>query len=45
MLEEALLQLLFLSLTINIAFAIISFILTIIIALKIYKENHTSARY
>lgn len=32
MLEEALLQLLFLS-------------LTIIIALKIYKENHTSARY
>jgi len=43
MLEEALLQLLILSLVTNIALAIISLILIIVITIFTYKENHTSA--
>lgn len=43
MLEEGLLQLLILSLFGNVAFAIISFILIIVLTIKIYKENHISA--
>ena len=43
MLEEALLQLLILSLIMNIALAIISFVLIIALVIITYKENHISA--
>ncbi|MBR1803111.1 MAG: hypothetical protein IJ777_04025 [Clostridia bacterium] len=43
MLEEALLQLLILSLITNIAFAFISLFLVMVIAIITYKENHISA--
>ena len=43
MLEEGLLQLLVLSLMINIVLSIISFILTVVIAKVTYKKNHISA--
>ncbi len=43
MLEEALLQLLILSLVANIALAIISFVLIIALDIVTYKENHISA--
>ena len=43
MLEEALLQLLILSLISNIAFAIISFVLIIALVIITYKKNHISA--
>ena len=43
MLEEMLLQLLIISLFGNVALAIISFILIIVITIFIYKENHISA--
>lgn len=43
MLEEMLLQLLILSLHINVALTIISFILIIVITVIIYKQNHISA--
>ena len=43
MLEEALLQLLILSLIMNIALAIISFVLIIDLVIITYKENHISA--
>ena len=43
MLEEILLQLLIISLLGNVALAIISFILIIVITIFIYKENHISA--
>ena len=43
MLEEVLLQLLILSLVSNIAFAIISIILIIVLAIITYKGNHISA--
>lgn len=43
MLEEILLQLLTLSLILNVALAIISFVLIIVLAIIIYKENHISA--
>lgn len=43
MLEVELLQLLTLSLFGNIALAILSFILIIVITITIYKKNHTSA--
>ena len=43
MLEQALLKLLILSLTFNMAFAIIAFVLIIVITIITYKENHTSA--
>lgn len=45
MLEEVLLQLLILSLISNIAFAIISLILIIVLAVVTYKENHISASH
>lgn len=45
MLEEALLQLLILSLVANIFLAIISFILIIALAVITYKENHFSASH
>lgn len=45
MLEEALLQLLILSLVANIALAIISFILIIALVVITYKENHFSASH
>lgn len=43
MLEEILLQLLILSLLGNVALAIISFALIIVLTIVIYKENHISA--
>ncbi len=43
MLEEILLQLLILSLFINVALTIISFILIIAITIITYKQNHISA--
>lgn len=43
MLEEILLQLLILSLFGNVALAIISFVLIIVLTVIIYKENHISA--
>lgn len=43
MLEEILLQLLILSLIGNVALAIISFVLIIVLTVIIYKENHISA--
>lgn len=43
MLEEILLQLLILSLFENVALAIISFVLIIVLTVIIYKENHISA--
>lgn len=43
MLEEILLQLLVLSLFINVALTIISFILIIVITIITYRENHISA--
>ena len=43
MLEEALLQLLIFSLIMNIALAIISFVLIIALVIITYKENHISA--
>ncbi len=43
MLEEMLLQLLILSFFGNVALAIISFALIIVITIIIYKENHISA--
>ena len=43
MLEEALMQLLILSLITNVALAIISFVLIITLAIITYKENHISA--
>ena len=45
MLEEALLQLLILSLVANVAFAIISFSLIIVLIIITYKENHFSASH
>lgn len=45
MLEEALLQLLILSLITNIALAIISFVLIIDLVIITYKENHISASH
>ena len=45
MLEEALLQLLILSLITNIALAIISFVLIIAFVIITYKENHISASH
>jgi len=45
MLEEALLQLLILSLVTNIALAIISFVLIIAFVIITYKENHISASH
>ena len=45
MLEEALLQLLILSLVANVAFAIISFSLIIALVIITYKENHFSASH
>lgn len=45
MLEEALLQLLILSLITNIALAIISFVLIIALVIITYKENHISASH
>ncbi len=45
MLEEALLQLLILSLVANIALAIISFSLIIALVIVTYKENHISATH
>ena len=45
MLEEALLQLLILSLIMNIALAIISFVLIIAFVIITYKENHISASH
>ncbi len=45
MLEEALLQLLILSLVANIALAIISFCLIIALVIITYKENHFSASH
>lgn len=44
-LEEALLQLLILSLITNIALAIISFVLIIALVIITYKENHISASH
>ena len=43
MLEEALMQLLILSLITNVALAIISFVLIIALVIITYKENHISA--
>ena len=43
MLEEMLLQLLIISLVGNVALAIISFVLIIVLTIIIYKENHISA--
>lgn len=43
MLEEILLQLLMLSFFGNVALAIISFVLIIVLTVIIYKENHISA--
>ena len=43
MLEEALMQLLILSLITNVALAIISFVLIIAFVIITYKENHISA--
>ena len=45
MLEEALLQLLIFSLIMNIALAIISFVLIIALVIITYKENHISASH
>ena len=45
MLEEALFQLLILSLVTNIALSIISLILIVVISVIIYKENHISASH
>ena len=45
MLEEALLQLLILSLITNIALAIISFVLIIALVIITYKENQISASH
>ncbi len=45
MLEEALLQLLILSIVANIALAIISFVLIIALVIVTYKENHISATH
>ena len=45
MLEEALLQLLILSLITNMALAIISFVLIIALVIITYKENHISASH
>jgi flagellar biosynthesis protein FliP len=45
MLEEALLQLLILSLFANIVLAIVSFILIIAIVIITYKKNHFSANH
>ena len=45
MLESALLQLLILSLTTNIALTIISFVLIVALTIIIYKENHNSAEH
>ena len=43
MLEETLIQLLIFSLITNVALAIISFVLIIVLAIITYKENHISA--
>ena len=43
MIEEALIKLLILSLSINIAFAIITLLLIITFNIITYKENHNSA--
>jgi len=45
MLESALFQLLLLSLIINIALTIISFVLIIVLVIIIYKENHISVSH
>ena len=45
MLEEALMQLLILSLITNVALAIISFVLIIALVIITYKENHFSASH
>ncbi len=45
MLEEALLQLLILSLITNMALAIISFVLIIVFVIITYKKNHISASH
>lgn len=43
MLEEILIQLLMISLFVNVALAIITIILLIAITINIYKKNHISA--
>ena len=45
MLESALFELLILSLITNIALTIISFVLIIVLAIIMYKENHISASH
>ena len=45
MLEEALIQLMMLSLIVDIVLAIISFILIIILVIITYKKNHFSASH
>lgn len=43
MLEESILQLSILSLFVNVFLTIISFMLIVILTIKVKKENHTSA--